>query len=130
MSLYSLELAEKYWERCKYFANRKNYPESFGNYLRNEWKKKASNGLKSCTSLEELVKIDENAQKNREERINERNNLYELFQKYPSEIKNIGYYTLFIEENQRLIDFDKWKGHDSYCSLIEEIKQIQPKIAK
>lgn len=129
MSLYILDLAEKHWEDFDLYANNKDYAKNIEDYLENELKKVGNNTLDSCSSIEELAEINNTAQGKREDRRNERNILYRLFKKYPSEIKNIGYYSLFIKD-EVLIDFDKWKEHYSYCYLIDEIKEIHPKIVK
>lgn len=129
MSLHILKVASEQWDECGLSDLDPGYNIWIQDYLQNEYNDIASFGLRNCTTLEELQQIENECQKQRQERISERNYLYELFNKYTSEISVICNYTKYIKDNKLLIDFKKWALEEpTHVEFINSLSKIQPSI--
>ncbi|HFD2066643.1 TPA: hypothetical protein ACF2DS_002417 [Clostridium perfringens] len=130
MSLYILDFFYETWSDCTLSYNDPKYKQHFKTYLDDIVKLSPTNGLSKCTTIDDLILINFNSERDRSDRISERNYLFELFNSYKNKgnkekISLIKDYQKYISSNGITIDFDKWYK-DTGEDFIQKLSKIQP----
>ncbi len=128
MSLYILDFFYETWSDCKLYSNNIEYKHHFKTYLDDILKKSPTNGLNNCKTIDDLFLINFNSERDRSDRISERNYLFELFKSNKGQKEKIALikdYQKYISPNGITIDFDKWYK-DTKEEFIQKLSEIQP----
>lgn len=128
MSLYILKFCSDKWSDCKLSKHNYDFKFSLAKYLKDlvEYEN-ITYGLKECTSLSDLIKINSTSESIRSDRMEERNYVYKLFKQYRDDIHLITDYRKYIIADI-LIDFEKWIEDTNNNEFITKLSQIQPNI--
>lgn len=129
MALYILLLAEINWEKCALSTGDPDYKLSIKKYREQKYLDVEISVLKRCKTLQELWEINMNSENDRKARSMERNYLYHTFCSMPDDIKNIIYYSQYIQLNNLLVDFPSWRNdYKAGLDFINKLSEIQPDI--
>ncbi|EGT4138506.1 hypothetical protein QYB59_000037 [Clostridium perfringens] len=124
-SLYILDFCYEKWSDCEIAKKYPCYNSSMLEYLIKEFNKSPNDGLKKCTSLNNLKYINSISESDRSQRILERNSVYKLFKEYRDDIYLITNYRKYIISDI-LIDFERWLKDTNNNQFIKELSKIQP----
>ncbi|HAT4185390.1 TPA: hypothetical protein I9007_000877 [Clostridium perfringens] len=128
MSLYILDFFYETWSDCKLSHNDIEYKQNFKTYLDDILEKTPTNGLKNCKTIDDLFIINFNSERDRSDRISERNYLFELFKSNKDQKEKMALikdYQKYISSNGLTIDFAKWY-EDTGEEFIQKLSEIQP----
>ncbi|XZL75289.1 hypothetical protein ACSXA3_08095 [Clostridium perfringens] len=128
MSLYILDFFYETWSDCKLSHNSIEYKKHFKAYLDNILEKPSTDGLKNCKTIDDLSIINFNSERDRSDRISERNYLFELFKSNKGQKEKIALikdYQKYLSSNSLTIDFAKWY-EDTGEEFIQKLSKIQP----
>ena len=120
MSMYILKYFYETWDDCILSRNNYNYRESIKKYLEDIYNSQYGTGLAECKSEKQLRILSRLSERDRHERIRERNIVYNIFKSEPDKIKLIAEYQRY--RNDIIGDFNEWKNErkdikPSHCVL-------------
>jgi hypothetical protein len=127
-SLYIMFISMTDWKLCELSKENRGYFKNIGSYFNKE-RNKEGDKISRCSTLECLREVNDKAGEHREWRYNIRNQVFELFKKCPSSIKEVLKYPRYVQNNQLTIDFDKWEGDSKRPEFIRELAKIQPEVS-
>ncbi|ELC8397658.1 hypothetical protein P6P36_01885 [Clostridium perfringens] len=128
MSLYILDFFYETWSDCSLSQHDSPYFIGIKDYLEDILKESSTDGLNNCKTIEDLDKINSRAERDRSDRISERNYLFELFNSYKNKKEKIALikdYQKYISSNGLTIDFAKWY-QETGEEFIQKLSKIQP----
>jgi hypothetical protein len=127
MALYIMNNIGQHWTGNALYQINSEYHISIFNYINKEMAKIGTDKLRGCNTINQLIEVEKTSEENRADRYFERSYLYQKFIELPEKIHTIFYYTDFIQQDDLLIDFDKWMVvFSDVKDFIETIKIIQP----
>ena len=123
MSMYILEYFYETWDDFVLSRDYPNYREHIKNYLMGIYEEEYGIGLADCKNKNQLIQLNIVSERDRQERVRERNIVYNIFKSKPEKIRLIDQYQSYRDDI--IIDFNKWKDKSNEI-FIEELSQIQP----
>lgn len=130
MSLYVLYYVAVHWNQCTLHSINPTYATSIVDYLNDECRSPATDGLKECSTFEKLSEYERQklSESHRESHVNERNIVFSAILQHPEEAKCfLDYENYVCPQDGLTLDFDKWY-QDNPCAMVETLRSIQPKI--
>ena len=130
MSLYALYYAATNWNRCTLHSINPSYGTSIADYLNSQCQRPATDGLKECTTLEQLSEYEGQklSESQRESHVNERNAVFLAILHHPEEARCfLDYENYICPQDGLTLDFEKWY-QDNPCDMVKTLRPIQPKI--
>lgn len=107
LSLYFLKLFYKNYEKSDLYKLNKDYKDNILNYLNDILKKTGNDWLKTCSTKEELMEINDTSEIKREDR---RNEMFELYRLLDDEnIQGLIKYRDYVISGTKFLDTYKYK---------------------